>query len=42
VLTVPGSDLRIVVYTVTPGSSDAARLDLLRVTGLQSLSMAPV
>ena len=38
VLTVPGGDLRIVVYTVAPGSSDEARLDLLRVTGLQELS----
>jgi transcriptional regulator with XRE-family HTH domain len=35
VLTVPGNDLRIVVYTTVPGSEDASRLDLLRVTGLQ-------
>lgn len=42
VLTVPGGDLRIVVYTVTPGSEDEAKLDLLRVTGLQTLSTAPV
>lgn len=35
VLTAPGSDLRIVVYTVAPGSEDEARLELLRVTGLQ-------
>ncbi|MBW4041353.1 MAG: helix-turn-helix transcriptional regulator [Acidobacteria bacterium] len=35
VLTAPGSDLRIVVYTAVPGSQDASRLDLLRVTGLQ-------
>nr|WP_307086672.1 helix-turn-helix transcriptional regulator [Arthrobacter agilis] len=40
VLTVPGSDLRVVVYTVVPGSEDEARLDLLRVTGLQTLSTA--
>lgn len=40
VLTVPGSDLRIVVYTATPGSPDAAALDLLRVTGLQELPTA--
>lgn len=40
VLTVPGSDLRIVVYAVTPGSPDAAALDLLRVTGLQELPTA--
>jgi len=38
VLTAPGSDLRIVVYTVAPGSDDEAKLDLLRVMGLQELS----
>ena len=38
VLTVPGSDLRIVVYTVVPGSEDASRLDLLRVAGVQALA----
>ncbi|QHF25774.1 helix-turn-helix domain-containing protein [Rathayibacter sp. VKM Ac-2804] len=37
VLAVPGGDLRIVVYTATPGSTDQTRLDLLRVTGLQEL-----
>lgn len=37
-LSVPGGDLRIVVYTVVPGSTDAAKLDLLRVTGLQALT----
>ncbi|GEA87937.1 helix-turn-helix domain-containing protein [Cellulomonas cellasea] len=37
VLTAPGIDVRIVVYTVAPGSEDAERLDLLRVTGLQDL-----
>jgi hypothetical protein len=37
VLSVPGSDLRIVVYTTVPGSDDASRLDLLRVAGLQPL-----
>ncbi|MCJ1714833.1 helix-turn-helix domain-containing protein [Microbacterium sp. M1A1_1b] len=37
-LTVTGGDLRIVVYTVVPGSESAARLDLLRVTGLQQLT----
>jgi transcriptional regulator with XRE-family HTH domain len=37
VLMAPGSDLRVVVYTAEPGSTDAARLDLLRVAGLQSL-----
>ncbi len=38
VLTSPGTDLRIVVYTVAPGSSDASKLDLLRVTGTQALT----
>ena len=38
VLTVPGADLRIVVYTVAPGSSDASKLALLKVTGTQSLT----
>jgi transcriptional regulator with XRE-family HTH domain len=33
VLTVTGSDLRIVVYTAAPGTSDAASLDLLRAIG---------
>ena len=33
VLTVPGSDLRLVVYTAAPGSDDASRLELLKVTG---------
>ncbi|PTR23586.1 helix-turn-helix protein [Rhodococcus sp. OK519] len=38
VLGAPGSgDLRIVVYTVVPGSADAEKLDLLRVAGLQDL-----
>ncbi|MFD1719966.1 helix-turn-helix domain-containing protein [Amnibacterium endophyticum] len=32
VLTAPGSDLRIVVYTAVPGSEAASKLDLLRVT----------
>ncbi len=41
VLTVPGGDLRIVVYTVAPGSGDEARLDLLRVAGLQALETTP-
>ncbi|WP_423920743.1 helix-turn-helix transcriptional regulator [Frigoribacterium sp. 2-23] len=40
VLAAPGSDLRIVVYTVAPESVDAERLDLLRVTGLQALGAA--
>ena len=36
VLMAPGSDLRVVVYTAEPGTTDAARLDLLRVAGVQS------
>ena len=40
VLISPGSDLRIVVYTVVPGSEDASRLDLLRVAGTQVLAAA--
>jgi MmyB-like transcription regulator ligand binding domain len=32
VLTVPGSSLRIVVYTVATGSADAEKLEFLRVT----------
>lgn len=40
VLSAPGSgDLRIVVYTVEPGSPDAQNLDLLRVAGLQDLTL---
>lgn len=42
VLVAPGSDLRIVVYTVAPNSADEAKLDLLRVTGLQTLTTTPV
>lgn len=38
VLTVPGSDLRIVVYTAAPGSEAAEKLRLLSVVGLQSLT----
>jgi transcriptional regulator with XRE-family HTH domain len=37
ILSAPGSDLRIVVYTARPGSEDAGKLDLLRVAGLQTL-----
>ena len=32
VLTVPGCDVRLVVYTVAAGSADAEKLDFLRVT----------
>ncbi|MBE1875696.1 helix-turn-helix transcriptional regulator [Myceligenerans pegani] len=38
VLAVPGSDLRVVAYTAAPGTEDAARLDLLRVTGLETFT----
>jgi transcriptional regulator with XRE-family HTH domain len=37
VLTVTGSDLRIIVFTAAPGTADAANLDLLRVIGVQDL-----
>lgn len=37
VLTVPGSDLRIVMYTTVPGSGDASKLALLKVTGPHAL-----
>jgi hypothetical protein len=35
VLTVPGSDVRLVVYTVADGSPDAEKLEFLRVTAGQ-------
>ena len=38
VLTVAGSDLRLVVYTAEPSSPDASRLRLVQVIGLQKLS----
>lgn len=38
VLTVAGSDLRLVVYTAKPSSPDADRLRLVQVIGLQELS----
>jgi len=41
VLTAPGTDLRIVVYTVAPGTTDASRLELLKVTGMQTLTAHP-
>ena len=37
VLSVAGSDLRIMVYTAEPGSRDAERLALLAVLGTQPL-----
>lgn len=36
VLTVPGADLRVVVYTVAPGSPDDSKLALLRVAGREA------
>jgi hypothetical protein len=38
VLTVAGSDLRLVVYTAAPGSRDAQALALLGAVGLQSFA----
>jgi hypothetical protein len=38
VLTVPGSDLRIVAYTAEPGTEAADRLALLAVVGHQSFA----
>jgi transcriptional regulator with XRE-family HTH domain len=38
VLTVTGSDLRIMIYTAEPGTEDAERLALLGVLGTQSLA----
>jgi transcription regulator MmyB-like protein len=37
VLSAPGTDLRIVLYSVAPDSDDASKLDLLRVSGAQAL-----
>ncbi|GAA3415625.1 helix-turn-helix transcriptional regulator [Streptosporangium vulgare] len=39
VLIVPGADLRIVTYTAAAGSSDAGKLDLLRVTGARTATV---
>jgi hypothetical protein len=38
VLAAPGSDLKIVVYTVVPGSVDAEKLDLLRVSAVRTFA----
>lgn len=38
VITVPDTDLRIVVYTVVPGSQDASKLALLKVAGTQAVT----
>ncbi|WP_405508492.1 helix-turn-helix transcriptional regulator [Streptomyces purpurascens] len=41
VLIVPGADLRMVTYTAATGSSDAGKLDLLRVAGGQTATAPP-
>ncbi|WP_127357134.1 helix-turn-helix transcriptional regulator [Actinacidiphila soli] len=41
VLIVPGADLRMVTYTAAAGSSDAGKLDLLRVTGGRTATARP-
>jgi hypothetical protein len=41
VLTVEGSDLRIVIYTADPGSPDARTLSQLNTIGLQSFTEVP-
>jgi transcriptional regulator with XRE-family HTH domain len=40
VLTAPDSELYVVMFTAEPGSQDASRLDLLRVTGTQTFAGA--
>lgn len=42
VMTVPGSDLRIVVYSAPSNSTDAEKLDFLRVTGPADLIQSVV
>jgi len=39
-LTVPGADLKLVAYTAPSGSSDAEKLDRLRVAGLRTVARA--
>ncbi|GAA2567992.1 MULTISPECIES: helix-turn-helix transcriptional regulator [Streptomyces] len=41
VLVVPGADLRMVTYTAASGSSDAGKLELLRVTGGRTATALP-
>ncbi|MFF1923576.1 helix-turn-helix transcriptional regulator [Streptomyces sp. NPDC058221] len=41
VLSVAGSDLRIMIYTAEPGTEDAERLELLAVVGTQKLASRP-
>lgn len=38
VLTLPGADLRVVMYTAAPGSADVSTLDLLRVSGIHTVT----
>ncbi len=38
VLIVPGADLRVVTYTAAAAAPDAGKLDLLRVTGSQTVT----
>lgn len=38
VLTVPGSDLRLVIYSAEPNTPDAGKLDVIRVAGLQTFA----
>lgn len=38
VLTAPGTDLRIVLYTVAADTEDASKLELLRISGTQELT----
>ncbi|GAA2656700.1 helix-turn-helix transcriptional regulator [Streptomyces lunalinharesii] len=41
VLLVPGADLRMVTYTAATGSTEAGKLDLLRVTGGHTVTVLP-
>ncbi|MEU6264097.1 helix-turn-helix transcriptional regulator [Saccharopolyspora shandongensis] len=41
ILIAPGTELRMVTYTAAAGSSDAGKLDLLRVTGGRATSTSP-
>jgi hypothetical protein len=38
VLEVPGSEVRVIVYSAEPGSESAGRLDLLRVLGQEAFA----
>lgn len=40
VLTMPDSDVKLVLYTATPDSEDAQKLDLLRVTAIRAFETA--